>query len=73
MTDLRISEIVLTIGLSAIAYFLKLIHTDLRTVIQRVQEQATVLAVIENRFHEYDRRLEHVEQKLHAQQTRSKE
>jgi hypothetical protein len=63
MTELRISEVILAIGLSAIAYFLKLIHTDLRTVIHRVQEQGVVLAVIENRFAEFDRRLELVEAK----------
>jgi hypothetical protein len=64
MTELRISEVILAIGLSAIAYFLKLIHTDLRTVITRVQEQATLLAVIDNRFQELDRRLEIVENKV---------
>jgi hypothetical protein len=63
MTDIRVSEVILAVGLSAIAYFLKLIHSDLRTVIHRVHEQGTILAVIDNRFQELDRRLEIVENK----------
>jgi hypothetical protein len=64
MTDLRISEVILAIGLSAIAYFLKLIHSDLRTVITRVQEQSIMLAVIDNKFNEMDKRLEIVEARM---------
>jgi hypothetical protein len=63
MNEIRVSEVIFAVGLSAIAYFLKLIHTDLRTVIHRVHEQGIVLAVIENRFAEFDRRLEIVENK----------
>jgi hypothetical protein len=62
--ELRISEIILALGLSAIAYFLKLIHTDLRTVIKQVHEQSTVIAVIGNRLEFFETRIRALEQKI---------
>ena len=63
MTDIRIIEIIFGIGLSAITYFLKLIHADLRAVIGRVQKQETSLAVGENKFSELERRIEALEER----------
>ena len=46
----NVMEVILSIGLSIISYFLKLIHSDLRELIRRVQTQETQLAVNENRM-----------------------
>jgi hypothetical protein len=68
MTDIRIIEIIFGIGLSAITYFLKLIHADLRAVIGRVQKQETSLAVGENKFGELERRIESLEERINTMQ-----
>ena len=63
MNDLRVIEVIFGIGLSTITYFLKLIHSDLRGVMQRVQVQDKHLAVGENKFLELERRIEQLEKK----------
>ncbi len=64
MPDEKIIQVILGSGLGIITYFLKLIHTDLREVINRVQTQETSLAVAGNKFTELERRIEVVENKL---------
>lgn len=63
MIDVRIIEGIFAIGLGAITYFLKLIHADLRAVIERVQLQEKNIAVSESKFTEIERRIEKLEEK----------
>lgn len=58
----KVVEIILTIGLSVIGYFLKLIHIDLRELINRVRDQDTRLAVGENRIQAIENRIEKLEE-----------
>lgn len=60
MTNLEfgIIESVLAVGLTVIAYFLKLIHQDVRSAIQKLQEQETRLAVGAKTFEELSRRID---------------
>lgn len=63
MNAINIPEIILSIGISIIAYFLKLIHADLRAVINDINKQRTEIAVAKNRFDDLERRIEKLEEK----------
>lgn len=63
MNAINIPEIILSIGISIIAYFLKLIHADLRAVINDINKQRTEIAVAKNRFDDLEHRIEKLEEK----------
>jgi cell division protein FtsB len=56
--EISLAESILAIGLSVIAYFLKLIHSDVRTAIVQLQQQETKLAVGAKTFQELEKRIE---------------
>lgn len=58
----KVVEIILTIGLSVIGYFLKLIHSDLRELINRVHSQDTRLTVGESRIQSLEGRVDKLEE-----------
>lgn len=60
----KLVEVILAIGLSVISYFLKLIHSDLRSLITRVQNQSTDIAVIKTEFEALSRRVDKVEKEV---------
>jgi len=62
LIESKVMEVILSIGLSIISYFLKLIHSDLRELLKRVQTQETQLAVNENRLNTIESRIEKLEE-----------
>lgn len=60
----KLIEVILAIGLSVIAYFLKLIHSDLRSLILQVQTQSTQIAVINKELDTLSKRMDKVENEV---------
>lgn len=66
MNDIRVIEAIFAIGLSAISYFLKGIHADIRVISRRQQEHETALAVTRSTLEDLERRINKLETICHA-------
>lgn len=64
MDNLKILDLAFSLGIGIIGYFLRLIHSDLRSLIAQFQKLWTKHELSEVRVEELTRRLEKIEERL---------